>query len=95
MNVRIVIRPLLVSGMLASDGLELVKRPVIIIDSELPEEERVVSLWHETLHLLGMTNEVEVEAIARELAKAYPTILRRLAPVIEAPYSRLTGDSAR
>lgn len=88
MTVRIIVRPLLTRGMLAADGNQLIKRPVIIIDSEQTEEEQVISLWHETLHLLGLTNEAEVEAIAKELAKAYPAILRRLAPLLNKVATR-------
>lgn len=84
MTVRLVVRPLLVSGQLAQ-GTRQMPQPVILIDSTQTEEEQVVTLWHEVLHLLGMKNEVEAEAIARELAKAYPTILRRLAPLINVP----------
>lgn len=83
MNVRIRIRPLLVSGQLAVDA----DGPLILIDSEQPEHEQVVALWHETLHLLGLTDEKQVEAFALELAKSCPTILLALAPRINVPES--------
>jgi hypothetical protein len=70
------VRPLLVNGVLATDD----HGPLILIDSEQPELEQVITLWHETLHLLGMTDEVKVEQLARRLlAAACPEILRELA----------------
>jgi hypothetical protein len=77
-TVRIKLRPMLVNGMLSSDAAG----PVVLIDSEQPEGEQVVSLWHEIMHLLGLTDEKEVEAIAYNLAEADPHILRKLAKVI-------------
>lgn len=77
-RIRLLVRPMLVSGQLATDPKGL----LILVDSEQPEHEQVASLWHETLHALGLTDEVQVEAIARDLAEACPTILRALAPII-------------
>lgn len=68
---RIIFRPLLVSGMLATDEHGV----VMLIDSEQPETEQAVAVWHEVLHMLGLYNEVEVEAMAQRLGAACPEIV--------------------
>lgn len=69
---RVLFRPLLVSGMLAKgDGGDT----YILVDDEQPESEQVIALWHETLHLLGLKDEAQVEAFAQLLARACPGIL--------------------
>ena len=73
-TVPIKVRPMLVSGMLATDE----NGPVILIDSEQSEYEQVVALWHEVLHLIGMTDEGATERIAARLAGACDTVLRGL-----------------
>jgi Zn-dependent peptidase ImmA (M78 family) len=75
------VRPMLVSGMLATDG----QGPVILINSEQEEREQVIALWHETLHLLGLPEGDLVETAARQLADAFPSVLRALAHNINAP----------
>jgi Zn-dependent peptidase ImmA (M78 family) len=75
------VRPMLVSGMLAKDD----HGPVILINSEDDPKEQVRSLWHETLHLLGLTDEFLVEEYAMALADAVPGILRKLAHNINVP----------
>jgi hypothetical protein len=76
-KLRIVFRPLLVQGMLASDDVG----PLIFISADDTPEEQVVTLWHETVHLLlqaaGHTTHDEqvVESIAHRLAAACPEIL--------------------
>ena len=83
MNVRVAcvcavhLRPMLVSGMLAAIG----ERPVILVDSEQPDAEQAVALWHEVAHLLGVVDEAAAEAMAVRLAAAVPEILELL-PVI-------------
>lgn len=75
-TIRIEVRPLLVRGMLATDE----RGPVLLINSEEADpKEQVTTLWHETLHLLGLTDEFLVEEYALRLADACPDILRRLA----------------
>jgi len=84
-TIPIKVRPMLVSGMLATDE----HGPVILIDSEQGEREQIVTLWHETLHLLGMTDEARVERFAHRLADGCPTILRSLASNINVPNSAM------
>jgi hypothetical protein len=69
---RVLFRPLLVSGMLAYTDS---RGEAIIIDSEQEPAEQIIALWHETLHLLGLKNEDQVEAMAQRLANACPEIL--------------------
>ena len=71
---------MLISGMLATVPADRVD--VILIDSEQPEAEQLVALWHETLHLLGLTDEDQVEAMAQRLAKACPEILAAVKAVV-------------
>jgi hypothetical protein len=47
----------------------------ILIDSEQDEREQTVTLYHEALHLLGLVDEEQVEAMAQRLAKACPELL--------------------
>lgn len=69
---RILFRPLLTSGCIAKgDG----GYTYILIDSEQPELEQIIAVWHEALHLLGLTHEDDVEALAQRLAAAFPEIL--------------------
>jgi hypothetical protein len=72
--IKLTFRPLLVSGMLAdtTDG------PVILIDSEQPEAEQRVALWHELMHLVGLEDEDLVEDLARRLDAACPELLSAL-----------------
>lgn len=64
-------RPLLVSGMTgrSADAVH------ILIDTEQTNFEQVRSIWHETLHLLGIADEEAVEGMARKLAAACPEVL--------------------
>ena len=72
------IRPLLVSG-----GLSYrvpTKCPVILIDSEQSQDEQLLALWHEIVHLIrsagdGPQDEESVEAAAIKLAAACPEAL--------------------
>lgn len=84
------VRPLLVSGMLALDA----EGPVIVIDSEQDPKEQVIALWHEVLHLLGLTDEFLADEMAMALAGAAPDVLRRLAHNINVPGSGAPGDPA-
>lgn len=78
----IVVRPMLVQGQLATDA----GGPLILINSEEePPHEQVVTLFHEVLHLLGMTDEFLCDEYAMKLADAAPDILRRLAHNINVP----------
>lgn len=81
---KFVIRPLLIPGM-------LVKAPdgdwVMLVDSDLPQEELAVTIWHEFVHLFKERagdpqphNEVEVEALGQRLAKAFPEIVELIRP---------------
>jgi hypothetical protein len=72
---RILFRPLLTSGMIGKDNASNV---YIIIDSEQSEVEQCIALWHETLHLLGLKDEDQVEALAKRLADACPEILSHI-----------------
>jgi len=73
-RVPVMFRPLLVNGILGvRDG-----RPIILVDTDQPESEQLVTVWHEALHLLGLTNEAQVEALAQRLAAACPEILPTL-----------------
>lgn len=65
-------RPLLVSGLIGDSDAGI----CILIDSEQPERQQVVALWHETLHMLGLEDEEQVEAMAKRLAEACPEILQ-------------------
>lgn len=68
---RIQFRPLLIHGCIAS----VAGATWVLIDSEQSEAEQVATLWHETLHLLGLRDEDQVEAMAQRLAQACPEIL--------------------
>ena len=72
----VVERPLLTSGHLT------VRRgvPIILIDSEQPHAEKLVTLWHEVVHLLRACggysqDEASVEDAAKRLAAACPEAL--------------------
>lgn len=80
-KVRVIFRPMLVSGMLSAD-LERGSW-LILVDSEQSEPEQTVSLFHEMLHLIGLLDEKKVEAMAQKLAAACPEILPLLHGVIE------------
>lgn len=69
---RILFRPLLTSGLI---GKSDAGHTYILIDSEQPEAEQLVALWHEALHLLGLTDEDLVEIMARHLAECCPEVL--------------------
>ncbi len=69
---RVLFRPLLTSGMYATGDRGAV---YLLVDSEQPESEQVIALWHETLHLLGLKDEHRVEALAQKLAAACREIL--------------------
>ena len=69
---RILFRPLLTSGMIGKgDAGNL----YILIDSEQSEAEQCIAVWHETLHLLGLRDEDQIEAMAQRLTQACPEIL--------------------
>lgn len=80
--VRIEFCPLLVDGMVATEKNS--QRVFIMIDSEQDERNRLVTLWHETVHLLMFAsgipavehNEELIESIAQKLANCCPEILR-------------------
>lgn len=82
---RVIRRPLLVAGMLTEHG-------DIFIDSESPPSEQNVTLWHEALHKAGMTDETQVEAVARKLAEfsVAPT-----APVTPSAWAVAQADVLR
>jgi hypothetical protein len=71
-------RPLLISGQLrqrAAGG-----NLVIMIDSEQPHSEKLLTLWHEVVHLLRMAggysqDEEEVEEWAKRLSTVCPDAL--------------------
>lgn len=72
-KVPVIFRPMLVSGMLSAD----LERDtwLILVDSEQSEPEQAVALFHEMLHLIGLQDETQVEAMAQKLAAACPEIL--------------------
>lgn len=70
---RVLFRPLLTSGLIGNGNAGTTS--YVIIDSEQPESEQVIALWHETLHLLGLKDETLVEAMAQRLAQACPEVL--------------------
>lgn len=80
MTLRIVFRPLLVSGTLGDTHTG----QVMIIDSEQPAAEQAVAIWHETIHLLlraagrQQHDEARIEAMAQRLAAACPEIVALL-----------------
>lgn len=54
--------------------------PTILIDSEQPHGQKLVTLWHEVVHLMQMAggfsqDEDDVEAAAKRLAAACPEAL--------------------
>jgi hypothetical protein len=76
--IRVQFRPLLVSGMIASanGGLDF----FILVDDEQSEQQQSSALIHELLHLVGLTDESQVEALAQRMADACPelaSIVRR------------------
>ncbi len=76
---RILIRPLLVSGMYASEPAT--RADLILVNSEQPESQQSIAFWHEMLHLaLGTTCTDEehgwIEAQATALAEAFPEVWR-------------------
>lgn len=77
---RIIFRPLLVTGIFghSPDG------PVILIDSEMPQSEQAIALFHEALHWLGFDDEAHVEAMALRLAAAVPEIVPDLRKIIDS-----------
>ena len=70
-TVRVGLWPMLVQGQIATDA----KGILLMIDSEQSDEEKAITLWHETLHLLGLTDEDHIEILAKQLAGAAPKIL--------------------
>jgi hypothetical protein len=70
--VTVLFRPLLVSGTVARGDRGMV---YAMIDTEQPELEQLIALYHETLHLLGLKDEDQVEAFAQRLAIACPEVL--------------------
>lgn len=71
-------RPLLISGQLRQR--EATGNPVILIESEQPHGEKLVTLWHEVVHLLRMAggfsqDENDVEEWAKRLAAVCPEAL--------------------
>ena len=76
---RILLRPLLVPAMLATDGSG---RVLLIVDSESSEPDQVLGLWHEVVHVLLLAvgksrhDETKVDEIAERLAVAVPDILQ-------------------
>jgi hypothetical protein len=72
-------RPLLVSGQLRQRKIN--RTPVILIDSEQSHGEKLVTLWHEIVHLLRMAgnfnqDETDVEEWAERLAAVCPDALK-------------------
>lgn len=82
--VPIKVRPLLVSGMLATDP----HGPVILVDSEQPPAEAARALWHEVAHLIGIADEAEADELARRLAAVCPDVLDRVRKNINVPDSQ-------
>jgi hypothetical protein len=75
--VRIVIRPLLVSGMLGTEPAT--ESVILFIDSGQTEEQQTIAFWHEMLHAaLGPPwighPEDWIEEKAKALAKAFPDV---------------------
>jgi hypothetical protein len=69
---------LLISGQLRQRATA--GNPVILLDSEQPHGEKLVTLWHEIIHLLRMAggysqDEEDVEAWAKRLAATCPDAL--------------------
>lgn len=79
---RVIFRPMLVSGMVATSDAGV----LVLIDSEQPDAEQLVALWHEALHLLGLRDEDQVEAFAQRLAQACPEILPAVRAAAARPY---------
>jgi hypothetical protein len=72
-SIHVECRPLLVSGMLASDQSVQI---TILIDSEQPEAEKRSALWHEIAHVVrafenGSQDEAEIEALGQRLSLAW------------------------
>ena len=74
---KVIERPLLTNGGLSSapNGV-----PVILIASDQPHQEKLVTLWHEVVHLMRMVggfdqDEASVEDAAQRLAAACPEAL--------------------
>lgn len=70
-NMRFMFRPLLVPAILAKDAIG----PLVLIDNEQSEAEQIVSIWHELMHVIGVTDERQAEALAQRLAPVCPEIL--------------------
>lgn len=68
---RVIIRPLLVQGMLASDGEHI----YILVCNQQSDLEKARTIWHEVAHWLGVVDEDEAERIGCKLAEACPEIL--------------------
>jgi hypothetical protein len=98
---RIEIRPLLILGGLFSEATTFHDPQwIMAIADDMAHEEQVVTLWHETVHLLMLAagipaphDEKLIDAIAERLAQACPEILQvcRLVPVTE-PRGAKDGD---
>jgi hypothetical protein len=73
---RFMLRPMLVSGMLADTPCD---GPIVLIDSEQSQAEQAVAVFHELLHSIGMEDEHQVEGLAVRLGKACPDIVAHLA----------------
>ena len=70
-RVRVVRRPLLTSGMLATAHDDV----VILIDSEQDARQQSIAFWHEVVHLLvGAADEAAIDAVAERLATAVPDL---------------------
>lgn len=81
--IQIAFRPLLISGMISGEAAGSMQ--LILIDSEQPESEQDVAVFHEALHLLfdaaGKTqlkNEDLIDAMAKAAAAAVPGIAMML-----------------
>ncbi len=73
----VVCRPLITDGLLCTKGGN---KPVILIDSDLSREEKLLTLWHEVVHLLRFAgghdqDEDDVEQWAKRLAEVCPEAL--------------------
>lgn len=79
-SVRVLRRPILMSGMLSVDDDGV----VMLINSEQAGQEQAIAIWHETIHLLlfasgqNLHDEEMVESLAQRLARCVPDIAQIL-----------------
>jgi hypothetical protein len=88
--VSLIVRPLLTSGILAvkKDNTGV----LILIDSEQPDKQKTIALWHEFIHLIQLASGVELkdidegmtEMLAARFADRCPEILALCTPPLAA-----------